>query len=100
MANSLAEVADILIAEAQPVLREAATTARRVTTEWRDEAAQRNQRIDIPLSSPIVAADITDPLAPPAVADITPFVVSVVLDKWKMAGFQLSDREQMEIIPG
>jgi hypothetical protein len=100
MANSISEVSDILIAGAQPVLREMATTARRVTTEWRDEAATRNQRIDIPISSPKSVNDITDPLSPPAVSDVEPFVVPVVLDKWKTSGFQLNDKEQMELMPG
>src|SRR5262245_839925 len=101
MASDIRDAADILIAAAAAVLREMATTARRDTTEWQDEAAMPNQKITIPIASPKAVTDITQPRTPFASAqDFAPRAVEVVLDKWKGVNFWLSDREQMELKPG
>jgi hypothetical protein len=103
MANDISAVSDILIAEAHMVLREMATTARRVTSEYQPLAAEKNQRIDIPIASPKSVTAITNPATPPASnedEDFAPTTVQVTLDQWKMTSFSLTDKEQMELKPG
>lgn len=100
MANSLSAVIDQLLAQGLLALRERAFMPMLVNRQYEDLAGQLGSTIDVPIPSAIAAQDVTPSNTPPSTADISPTSVALPLNQWKEAPFQLSDKEQMEVMRG
>lgn len=99
MANDLTQVAEYLVTAGVAALRQNSITARLVNADFQNEAAQPNQFIRVPLPSPVSVVTVT-PGTFQSGTDLAPTGVDVKLDQWRMAGFQLSDKEQAEVTLG
>ena len=97
MANTLSNVMPKLLAKGLLALREAAVMPRLVATEYGDEAAQKGQTIDIPVSRAQTASDVSPGPTHASAASNTPGLVQVPLDQWKHTDFYLTDKEMAEI---
>lgn len=97
MANNLSEVMPKILARGLLALREQAIMPRLVNSDYSGEAARKGDTVDVPLPSAVLATDVTPSNAPPAEADTVLAKVQIPLDKWKKAGFYLTDKELGEI---
>lgn len=97
MANDLSQVAEYLVTAGVAALRQNSITARLVNMDYQTEAAAHNQFIRVPIPSAVATVTVT-PGTFQAGTDLVPGGVDVQLDQWKMAGFQLSDKEESEFM--
>jgi len=98
-ANTLSNIAPILIKDGLQALRENTIAARLCQFDVSAEAAQKNQKISVVLPYAIPAAEVTVGTANTPTA-MTPTVVDVTLGNWWEARFQLSDKEMGDVTPG
>ncbi|WP_339852439.1 P22 phage major capsid protein family protein, partial [uncultured Nisaea sp.] len=97
MANAMTEIMPKILARGLLALREQAIMPRLVNADYSNDAARKGDTVDVPLPSAITASDVTPSNTAPQPDDITISKVQVPLDKWKKAGFYLTDKEVMEI---
>lgn len=100
MANSLSNVIPRLLAQALPVLREQLGLPRLVNRSYDQDAAQQGASIDIPVGTDIAVQDVVPNNVPPNTADFAPGLVTLTLDRWKEAPFQMSDKDRLEVMNG
>ena len=100
MANNIVKVVPQLLAQGLMALRENALTPQLVNRAYEPMAGPEGSTIDVPIPSAITAVAVTPAATPPATADIVPTSVPVTLDRWFEAPFQLSDKEQLEVMRG
>lgn len=100
MANDLHVLVPRLLAQGMLALRSVAVMPMLVNRDYEAMAGQRGSSIDIPIPSAIVATDVAPDRIPPVTADIGPTMVTVPLDQWKEAAFELTDKEENEIMDG
>lgn len=91
MANAMTEIMPKILARGLLALREQAIMPRLVNADYSNDAARKGDTVDVPLPSAITASDVTPSNAAPQPDDITISKVQVPLDKWKKAGFYLTD---------
>lgn len=98
MANSLANIMPKILARGLLALREQAMMPRLVNGDYSNEAAERGDTIDVPISSAMTVIDVVPSNTPPVGADSAPAKVQVVLSNWKQNNpFFLTDKELVEI---
>jgi len=98
MANNLAAIMPKILARGLLALRERASMPRLVNGDYSDEAREKGDTIDVPISSAMTVIDVTPSNTPPAGSDTTPSKVQVVLSNWKQnSPFFLSDKDLVEI---
>ena len=97
MANAMTEIMPKILARGLLALREQAIMPRLVNADYSNDAARKGDTVDVPLPSAITASDVTPSNAAPQPEDVTISKVQIPLDKWKKAGFYLTDKEVMEI---
>jgi hypothetical protein len=100
MGNTLTEVAPKLLAQGLMALRQNSIMPRLVNRSYDAMAAMKGQTINIPIPSAITVQDVAPAATPPATADISPTSVAIPLDQWKEAPFELTDKDQNEIMDG
>lgn len=100
MANILAAVIPRLLAQGLLALRENAVTAMTVNRGYEQMAGERGSTIDVPIPSAIQASAVVPGVTAPDPGDLTPSFVPIVMDQWFEAPFQLSDKEQLEVMDG
>ncbi len=97
MTNQLTNIMPRIVARGMLRFRETAILPRLVNSSFSAEAAQHGDVINVPISVPIDAADVTPGTTDENVPDTRPNVVSVPLNNWKRAAFYLNDNEMMQI---
>ena len=97
MANSLTNVIPQLLAQGLMALREQSIMPRLVNRSYDNMAAQAGSTIDIPIPSAITANAVTPGTTSQAVTDLSPTKVSIALDQWYEAAFNLTDKELKDI---
>jgi hypothetical protein len=100
MANDLTAVIPKLLAQGLLALRENAVTAMTVNRGYEALAGERGSTIDVPIPSAIAAVPVVPGNVAPDPGDLNPTSVPIVMDKWDEASFQLSDKDQMEVMNG
>ena len=100
MSNTITEVTPKLLAQGLLALRERAVMARLVNRDFGTAAAQRGNTIDIPIASAITTRNVTPAVTQAANQDQTQTSVSISLDQWKEASFQMSDNDQLSVMDG
>jgi len=71
-----------------------------VTRKYEELAGQKGSTIDVPIPSSVPVVDVVPANLAPNPADQVPTHVGIVLDRWKEAPFQLTDKEMMEVMEG
>lgn len=97
MANNFTYIMPQILAKGLLNLREQAIFARLVNVDYSNEAAQKGQTINIPLSPTYSATDVTPSPVHASVADSAPGLVQITLNNWKHVPFYLTDKELVEI---
>ena len=97
MANTFTSVIPKIIAQGLMTLRESCVMPQLVNSDFGKEVKQVGSTIDFPLPFPQVASDITPSATPVTAANTTNPTVQLVLNKWKMTDFFLTDKELHEI---
>lgn len=97
MANDLTQIMPQILARGLLALREAAIMPRLVSNDYGDEAKQKGETIDIPVSRPQTVTDVTPSPTHSSAASNTPTMVQVPLDQWKHTDFYLTDKELVQI---
>lgn len=68
-----------------------------VNRQYEPMAGPEGSTIDVPIPSAIAVRDVTPAATAPATPDIGPTSVPIVLDRWKEAEFQMSDKQLLEV---
>lgn len=98
MANNLSAIMPKILARGLLALRERCIMPRLVNGDYSQEAAEKGDTIDVPISTAMTVIDVTPSNTPPAGADSTPSKVQVSLNNWKQnQPFFLSDKDLVEI---
>jgi hypothetical protein len=97
MANDITAIAGKIIARGLLALREQAVMPRLVNFDWGMEVAQKGDTISVPLPSPETAGDVVPGPIPATPQDQTISTTPIVLDQWKKADFNLTDKQIGEI---
>jgi hypothetical protein len=98
--NDLTNVIPQILAQGLIVLRGAVVMPMMVNRDYENDARQKGDTIDIPISSAVSANDVVPDTTSQAVTDITPTKVQVTLDNWKEAAFSMTDKEMAEVMDG
>ena len=91
--NTLTAILTQILAKGMMGLRQPCLMTRLVNTDYSMEAKGKGKTIDIPLSTAMVAEDVTAAATPSAPTALTPKVAQITLDNWKHADFALNDME-------
>lgn len=97
MSNTLTNIMPKILARGLLALREQAVMARLVNVDYGTESRQKGQTIDIPVSKPKTATDVTPGPVPASASNSAPGLIQMTLDNWKKADFYLTDKEAVEI---
>lgn len=97
MGNTLTDIMSKILARGLLVFRELAVMPRLVNSDFSNEAAEKGDTIDVPISAAIPVRDVVPGPTPPTNVDTAFGKVQIPLDKWKEAPFTLSDKEMAEI---
>ena len=97
MANTLSNVLPKILANGLLALREAAIMPRLVNTDFGEDAAQKGDVINIPVSKPGNPRDVTPSPNYSSATAHAPANVQVPLNQWKHDDFYLTDKEMAEI---
>ncbi len=100
MANTLTSVVDKLLAQMLDVFRTNSVMPRLVHRDLQPLAAQKGSQISVPLPPTLAANDVTAAATPPSTQDTTTSEVIVTMSNWREVSFQLSDKEQVEVMDG
>ena len=99
MANSLDNIAPLLLQEALLALRENAITPRLVNVNYSPEPTEPGTPIRIPIPRPATAYNVNAGTAGTS-TDINPRKVEIVTTTWRGTNFELNDQEFTEIMNG
>lgn len=98
MANTLSAVLPKLLARVMKATRPAMSILPLVNKDWSNELAQKGDIINVPLSVPMTATDVSpSTAAAPTPTDVTPTTVPITLDQHRHIAFSLTDKELTQI---
>lgn len=100
MANDFTNVTPKLLASGLLALRQMAIMPLLVNRAYDAMAGEQGSTIDVPLPPSIAVDDVTPGTTSGTTADILPGKVSIALDKWKVAKFYMTDKDEMEVMNG
>jgi len=100
MANTLTNVTPQLLAQGLLALRQNSIMPRLVNNSYSPMAAEKGASIDIPIPSAISAQEVTPAVTHATNVDVSPTKVTINLNQWYEARFQLSDKDMMEALDG
>jgi P22 coat protein - gene protein 5 len=97
MANTLDDIMPKILARGLLALRQTCYMPRLVNADFSNEAAQKGDTIDVPVSAAVTASNVTPANTPPVPSNSAPTKVQVPLDNWKHADFHLTDNDLAKI---
>lgn len=100
MANSFSTILPVIFAQALQTLREAAWMPRLVNTDFSDVAAGLGDTVNVTVPTAATVSDVTPGPTPVTPADSTTVKVGINLNRWRKAGYFLTDKERGEIFSG
>ncbi len=100
MSNTITNVLPKILAAGLKALRQNAVMPQVVNTSYSNDAAQKGNVVNIPISSAIAQRDVTAGVTYATNVDFSPTTVAVTLDTWKEAPFQLSDNDMVSVVAG
>lgn len=100
MANSLSNVVPVLISQALATLRAACVMPRLVNTDYSNDPANQGDTVNLWIPSALTVSDVAPSAAPVQGGDSAPVRAPIALNKWRHAGFYLTDKQQEEIAGG
>jgi hypothetical protein len=100
MANTNTNVLPKLMAQGLLALRQNVQLPRLVNGSYSGLAAQEGDIINVPIPSAITVRTVTPAVTQAANQDWSPTNAAVTLDFWREASFQLSDKDEKDVISG
>jgi len=100
MPNTVTNILPQTFAQALQTLREFCVMPRLVNLDFANTPANIGDTINLRLPQPLSAADVSPTAAPVTPTDLTFTRTSVTLNRWRRAGFYLTDKERGEIGEG
>jgi hypothetical protein len=100
MANTFTDVVPILVAQGLQTLRAACVMPRLVNTDYSNTPANLGDTVNVWIPSAVTVADVAPSAAPIQAGDSQPVKAPIPLNKWRRAGFYLTDKQQEEIVGG
>jgi hypothetical protein len=100
MANTFTDVVPILVAQGLQTLRAACVMPRLVNTDYSNTPANLGDTVNVWIPSAVTVADVAPSAAPLQAGDSQPVKAPIPLNKWRRAGFYLTDKQQEEIVGG
>lgn len=100
MANILTDVVPVLVAQGLATLRGACTMPRNVNTDYSNNPANVGDTVNVFIPGAVSVGDVSPSATPVTAADIQPIKAPIALNKWRRAGFYLTDKQQEEIVGG
>lgn len=93
MANNLSLITPKVLARALMVLRGKLIMPSLVNSDMSGEATKKGATIDVPVPATLAVTDVVPSNTKPALVDTSPGLVQVPLDQWKMASFNMTDKD-------
>lgn len=100
MANTFTDVVPILVAQGLQTLRAACVMPRLVNTDYSNTPANQGDTVNVWIPSALTVSDVAPSAAPVQAGDSQPVKAPIPLNKWRRAGFYLTDKQQEEIVGG
>lgn len=100
MANTISNVVPQLLAQGLKTLRERSIMPRLVNRSIDAENKELGNTIDVPIASAITSRSVTAAVTHATNQDFSPTKVQVLLNQWKEASFQMSDKDQESVMEG
>lgn len=100
MANNLSNVVPVLISQALATLRTNCVMPRLVNTDYSNEPADQGDVVNLWIPSALSVYDVVPSANPQQGQDVGPVRAPIPLNKWRRAGFPLTDKQQDEIVGG
>jgi hypothetical protein len=100
MPNILQDIVPILVAQGLQTLRAACVMPRLVNTDYSNTPANVGDVVNLYIPSAVPVSDVAPTAAAYQAPDMRPVRSPIPLDRWRRAGFFLTDKEQEEIIAG
>lgn len=97
MSNNFTPIMPVTFAQALMVLRESCIMPRLVNTDFRDVPAGNGDTVNVTIASAKTVSDVSPTAAPVQGGDSTPVKVAIPLNRWRKAGFYMTDKERGEI---
>lgn len=98
--NTITNVVPQLLAQGLLTLRENAVMPRLVNGDYSTLAAEKGDKINIPIPAVVPTQDVAPSYVAPDDAGIEPGKVDLELNQWREAPFFLTDKEMMECMNG
>ncbi len=97
-ANDLTNILPKILARSLSVLRERCMMPQLVNLDYSDEAAEKGDTIDVPVSTAVATRDVAPAEVPPAVVGATPTKVQISLNNWRQSDpFALTDNDLLKV---
>lgn len=100
MANDLAAVTPVLLAQGALVLRQHSVMPRLVNADFGDAAARKGAVIDVAVPRAMATQAVSPDRHAPETADLIQTTVPIAMDQWREAPFHLSDRDMLQAMDG
>lgn len=100
MANILSDVVPVLIAQGLKTLRARCVMPRLVNTDYSNDPANQGDTVNVWIPSALTVSDVAPSAAPVQGGDSQPVKAPIPLNRWRHAGFYLTDKQQEEITGG
>lgn len=100
MANTNSAIIPQILLRALPVLRQNSILTRLVDTSYGEDAQEQGNQITIGKTVAATARSVTASVVAATNQDITPTSVIVSLSNWQEATYQMSDKDNREIMAG
>lgn len=99
MSNTITNVLPKILADGVMALRQRAVMAQLVNRDFRSQAAQKGNVINVPIPSAIAARAVTPAVAFATNVDSSPTSAAVTLDQWYESPINLSDNDWASVDP-
>lgn len=100
MPNTITNLLPVVFAQGLQTLREFCVMPRLVNNNFADAPAGQGDTINWPLPTALSDADVAPGPTQVTPPDLTPLRASVTLNRWRRAGFYMTDKERSEIGSG